>query len=290
MNDYKSIKLLCAIFFFLILSFVRSKAFLRPNKTNCLSETLMNLTNIYKLKKNSLAHEGLLFSFETVRWFNDLPISCICELQGCLPICCSKNCSWSVNNTKNLLNIFESDSRLPFKKTKFQDMWLFPWDPCPGYLRYALEPNSSDAQIRNIDQFHLLSNGSVYHPTISLIRNYSDYCIYMDTKIIEIHICLEISINNNKWKLESLTYILSVIISELFLTTTFIVYALLPQLHNVPGKNLCCYIVCLMIAFLANLFIRFNSPDEVDISTCITFGMLFNLHKKNFLFNCRQMF
>uniref|UniRef100_A0A182S9T6 G-protein coupled receptors family 2 profile 2 domain-containing protein n=1 Tax=Anopheles maculatus TaxID=74869 RepID=A0A182S9T6_9DIPT len=67
---------------------------------------------------------------------------------------------------------------------------------------------------------------------------------------------------------------LGMIISIPFLVATLIVYALIPDLRNIPGKSLMCYVFALTVSYVALILIKRsvfdNSPDW-----CTTIGYLY---------------
>lgn len=76
------------------------------------------------------------------------------------------------------------------------------------------------------------------------------------------------------------------IISIPFLVATLIVYALIPDLRNIPGKSLMCYVLMLMVSYLALILIKRSVFDgSPDWCTGIGYAYYFSVMSSFFWLN-----
>lgn len=66
--------------------------------------------------------------------------------------------------------------------------------------------------------------------------------------------------------------ILGMLLSVPFLLATFLVYACLPELRNVHGKCLLCYLVGLTTGYIVLAFLQLNGSNYIKPSTCQLIG------------------
>ena len=78
---------------------------------------------------------------------------------------------------------------------------------------------------------------------------------------------------NEKKDLKFTTYPIGMIVSMPFLLATFFVYACIPELRNVHGKSLMCYVSGLTVGYIS-LIITNMASLKAETSECITFGYL----------------
>ncbi|KAL1124011.1 hypothetical protein AAG570_001781 [Ranatra chinensis] len=143
-------------------------------------------------------------------------------------------------------------------------------DPCKGG-KYILRPDLDPK-----DTSYLDTRGLIYLPHGSV---YSDrYCIE-DVLLAKenvtvngtfVFLCFPEEVHNSKvtvWLPAGL------IVSCFFLFVTFVVYACLPSLHNLHGKNLMCYVFSLLVAFLCLAAMQLDLPVvSSSLHMCIFVG------------------
>lgn len=59
-----------------------------------------------------------------------------------------------------------------------------------------------------------------------------------------------------------------------FLIATFIVYAVLPELRNIHGKCLLCYLFFLTVAYSSLSLLKLKGNQYVEPTICRSFGFL----------------
>lgn len=147
---------------------------------------------------------------------------------------------------------------------------------CPDkMIRLMPDDSPDDDWILNID-------GSIY--AIDKIFNQSSYCIdwIENYNTITALICIELNNNNanneSNNKIQDIVYPIGILLSVPFLIATLIVYSMIPELKNLYGKTLMCYVGCLIVAFCLLFCARlvyFDSPLCTGIGKLIYCFCLF---------------
>ncbi|KAH8249927.1 hypothetical protein KR026_001692 [Drosophila bipectinata] len=182
---------------------------------------------------------------------------CACQLKSCVRLCCHHK--QLLNNNKCVeaeeqalafdysLNITQKDGQ---ERTVhiLKDMVVQQELPLPCFWHYSLHAESSEA-----DKWTLLEDGT-------LIRHYDE------ARLSKQQYCLQPSSSVSDWKYSLVPYNCAIeqskatsyvkIASVIFLGFTVGLYIWLPKLHSLQGK--CCnvYFVCLMVAFLLNVYTK----------------------------------
>lgn len=116
---------------------------------------------------------------------------------------------------------------------------------CPDKMLRLIPEESDD------DNWFIYKNGSIF--AINKIYHQSSYCIdwLKNFNIITALICIEMNDGGNydKIKAEDIVYPIGILLSVPFLIATLVVYSIIPELKNLYGKTLMCYVGCLVIAF-----------------------------------------
>lgn len=64
------------------------------------------------------------------------------------------------------------------------------------------------------------------------------------------------------------------LLSVPFLVATFLVYAILPELRNVHGKSLMCYLAGLFVGYPVLAYIQLYGNDYMEPKICISLGLI----------------
>ncbi|XP_028048144.1 G-protein coupled receptor Mth2 isoform X4 [Monomorium pharaonis] len=132
---------------------------------------------------------------------------------------------------------------------------------CPGRMFVALNPNQSDD-----DRIILQTNGSFIDVDGRIVPFWS-YCIDWKVTVnrIGILICLtEVESPSNEKELTTHNYV-GIMVSIPFLIVTFLVYAITPELRNLYGKTLMCYVICLIIAYVFLILLNFIHMSPIPV-------------------------
>ncbi|KAF7995144.1 hypothetical protein HCN44_004616 [Aphidius gifuensis] len=146
---------------------------------------------------------------------------------------------------------------------------------CPDKMIRLMPDDSPD------DNWILNTDGSIY--AIDKIFNQSSYCIDWteNYNTITALICIELTNDNDnnesRNKLQDIVYPIGILLSVPFLIATLIVYSMIPELKNLYGKTLMCYVGCLIVAFcllFCGRLVYFGSPLCTGIAFSIYFSFL----------------
>jgi len=66
-------------------------------------------------------------------------------------------------------------------------------------------------------------------------------------------------------------YHVGIIVSIPFLVATFLVYAITPELRNLYGKTLMCYVICLIIGYIFLILVNYIYMSPIRV-LCISTG------------------
>ncbi|XP_062550724.1 G-protein coupled receptor Mth2-like isoform X3 [Armigeres subalbatus] len=179
---------------------------------------------------------------------------CICQVSKCVRLCCpigqwylrvgeTTNCVdksddfpvilltnvTTITNEIRLGNIFEEKA-----------YGFLPQKPCPELL------------IEDIEQWALDDSGSII--LREMVIPQEEYCLAVqdDTGVAAAYFCPLVD-------QASITHSIGLILSIPFLIATLLIYACIPELRNIHGKSLICYIFALTNSFVVLLIMHFRS-------------------------------
>lgn len=118
-------------------------------------------------------------------------------------------------------------------------------DACPGSI-FSLNVNEEDGE----DKVALQADGNLFVESLDRIVPPWDYCFGWKTSLDKVGILICLNSKNIQASAEQNTaHMVGIIISIPFLFATFLVYAITPELRNLYGKTLMCYVFCLITAY-----------------------------------------
>ncbi|KAI4482567.1 hypothetical protein M0804_008420 [Polistes exclamans] len=225
--------------------------------------------NIQRYENGSIFHDGTLYPTNLYWIQNNTIRGCVCELRPCMRKCCRDGevlsdgeiakCKKIQNHT--VLPDIKADkeqftSEIQHIKNIADHYILLQNNFCPN-KSYKLEPENFEE-----DKFIFEANGTLH--VGSIIYPQWNFCIdwHESLKKITVLICFqpeEQSVLPTRQRI----YPIMTIVSIPFLIITFIVYAIIPELRNIYGKTLMCYVACLTISycFLINLQLKYLPPE-----------------------------
>jgi hypothetical protein len=147
------------------------------------------------------------------------------------------------------------------------------WNPCVGRNRYPLNPH-----VYEDEKWYLLSNGSILRPLTKesedRLLNYSQYCLARvrshEYSEYLVFFCEEASPEDDSG---GVVYSFGMLASVPFLTTTYIVYWLLPDLRNLHGLTLRGYVGCLATAYGMLAVVQLTPQEQIPYVICIALGI-----------------
>ncbi|XP_035904477.1 uncharacterized protein LOC118508837 [Anopheles stephensi] len=232
----------------------------REPSINCPLSERIDLTEGVPDSQGSVRFAGNIYSPENYTTSGENHrYSCVCAQRKCVYVCCyhidrskCEESSLPVNRTSSsngwMASVLEEvDLR------ESREFWLIyatppAWSSMPGY---ALQISGHEGELFNDGSFAY--GTKVYASRTYCINPAEDSMPYVWIKETDEH--LEV----HRW------HSLGMIISIPFLVATLIVYALIPDLRNIPGKSLMCYVFALAVSYMALILIKRsvfdNSPD-----------------------------
>ena len=232
---------------------------------------------------------GTNYTSEAIQVRNYTIFGCPCMSRPCIPMCCPssllfRNGQCLPSNRTNLISfppMFDSENFTMLNNSlNEQDYHIFVWNPCSRYKSYndnkerrtfKLTPTTVKTQA-----YQFLNNGTIYKTHTKEKLDYNDYCfgeILLTENEYSVVFCETVKKSTHLVKVKRV----GVLISVGFLLMTLMVYIILPELRNIHGQILCCYIICLAIAY-ANLGIsNFLSSTAITKLWCRCSGELNNV-------------
>lgn len=215
-----------------------------------------------------LHHEGVAYPADQ-RWTDgNLTYGCVCRLRECVRKCCADDevlredltkkpmCEKMPRDGNETTTPQPHAARTPELRlspdrqadeiqdvVELRDHFRLVYQDfvCPGGI-YALDPEYKE------DKYVLQANGSLVTADGKVFPLW-DYCLdwQVTYERIGVLVCLTprpVSPEKNT------AHLVGIVVSIPFLLATFLVYAITPELRNLYGKTLMCYVVCLIVAYL----------------------------------------
>lgn len=216
---------------------------------------ILDQNKINKFENGSIVYNKLMYPTESYHVFGNKTYGCICNLQSCLRKCCKENeilgegirpnCTRLSSESfiqkslvleRNQLAVeIQEISRLSDQFFLIEDM------QCSENLsKLLLEPENIEE-----DAYVLQANGTLQTYNGDKYEAWN-YCLDWKepSKKIAVLVC-----TFNVSTTTSNPVDAGIIISIPFFFATFFVYAIIPELRNLYGKTLMCYVACLVVAY-----------------------------------------
>ncbi|XP_055619910.1 G-protein coupled receptor Mth2-like isoform X2 [Toxorhynchites rutilus septentrionalis] len=172
---------------------------------------------------------------------------CLCQVAKCVRLCCPVG-EWFSSDAKCVVlndsfrvsvNIESAEGIGVTNLLETNKFGFVHQKPCPGLLR-------EDADDWFIDDTGAIRMMDVVFPQ-------DEYCLAVEANASTAipHVC-------PFFEEAKITYSLGIVLSIPFLVATLLIYACIPDLRNIHGKSLICYVLALTIAYVVLLLINFN--------------------------------
>lgn len=251
----------------------------------CPKEASVDLTNAKRNATGFLTESGNFFPIEIVRNEEGTFHGCICDVKSCVPLCSSSKEKHSTeilkhkffgNDLAKILPVYTTSLTLENAKDTPLELKerfnFFVWNSCIGGHWNYLDPDEYKT-----GEWNLLKNGSLFFTR----QNETEYLFELG------RYCLRQISNNTSYIPMVCTVFASDpfdmvmciggLISMPFLIATIFVYSVLPELKNIHGANLRCYLCCLLFSYMV-LTIDLLSPPDFNIGNlCLTLGKAENI-------------
>ncbi|XP_037905125.1 G-protein coupled receptor Mth2-like isoform X2 [Hermetia illucens] len=221
----------------------------------------VNITGGKRLSDGSITFEGVNYPLKyigtwDIKYINlTLPVDaephfrgCICKIKTCIRMCCEGSKAFSNDTCKEPtlpVNRYINVTYGPGNITTVEPSKAF------GIIHgvvcsdgYYLSPKMYD-----FDKWIMQKDGRIYIEESQVYRSKDQYCLSPSeesdtTMALNPFLCFE-----NSDTSRSIIYSVALFISVPFIILTFIVYAALPELRNLHGKTLCCYLFALALGY-----------------------------------------
>uniref|UniRef100_A0A182Q5Y6 G-protein coupled receptors family 2 profile 2 domain-containing protein n=1 Tax=Anopheles farauti TaxID=69004 RepID=A0A182Q5Y6_9DIPT len=214
----------------------------------------VNITDGERLPNGDIRHNGVIYNatyyrtidydyadFATKRNVPSYIRGCLCAVRVCVRLCCGENeylarrCLPAEPNMPIMVNV----SAMEAINLRNHSLYGFLYGkPCEQV--YELLPEESSA-----DEWIVARNGSIIIAEDLLITR-NQYCIAprLNSTYASGLVCFT-STEEFKYNL----YPIGMLLSVPFLLLTFLVYACIPDLQNMHGKSLMCYVLGLSVGY-----------------------------------------
>ncbi|XP_015514294.1 G-protein coupled receptor Mth isoform X3 [Neodiprion lecontei] len=235
------------------------------------------LTNASRMENGSVIFDGRIFPQETVWSDGEVTFGCPCEaFPPCIRTCCSPgewmNGSTCIRPTNETVNpVRPLDKYLVPEIRSMNELsdvfYTIPNIICPSEDKYALDPEEFPDQ----DMYTLHADG-VMTTADSQVLSPDKYCIglTMEDQSILVAVCH----NSAPIKPPKVGWPIGMIVSIPFLVVTGAIYAILPELRNIYGKTLMCYVACLTIAYAFLTVVQLAPTDDMELWLCQTLAFV----------------
>lgn len=259
-----------------------------PDKPNmpCSVRNSINITGAVNLINGNYKLGSIEYSHDIVGWYDYESINmthkkdtaghlraCICNQRSCIRMCCPINqmfvsesfeCS-SINETiSTTFNITTSNGKVK-RVDILKNFEIIYGRVCDS--SYFLTPS-----IYPEDEWKLDENGSI-HLSNGLIITKEEYCLsptYEDNST-------ELTINpllcfKDVENVKSRIYGYAMILSLPFMVITILIYMIIPELRNLHGKSLSCYLLGLVVGYSCLGYILVQNGIVPTDSKCKALG------------------
>lgn len=214
----------------------------------------VNITDGERLPNGDIRHNGVVYNstyyrtidydyvdFATKTFVKEYIRGCLCAVRICVRLCCrvneyfNRSCTPSADYVPVMANLSQSKAIDLRQNERFGFLY---GKPCPHV--YELLPTESPA-----DEWVVARNGSIIVAEEMLLHR-NQYCLAQqgDNDYITGMVCFD---QNDEFKYN--LYPIGMLLSVPFLLMTFFVYACIPELRNMHGKSLMCYVLGLSVGY-----------------------------------------
>ncbi|XP_077254742.1 putative G-protein coupled receptor Mth-like 3 isoform X2 [Temnothorax americanus] len=234
-------------------------------------------------KNRSIFHNGIDYPAE-LRWTGgNFTYGCTCRLRNCIRKCCRDDqvlrnskegaiCQEMSQNDTTMLASSAAKQHLRLSRDQLSEeiqhidelkkhFLLVQGNVCPGNTFFVLNPDEYDE-----DKIVLQANGSFVDADGKVIP-FWNYCIDWKVTVgrIGVLVCYTPEMELN----EHTHHHVGIMVSIPFLVATFLVYAITPELRNLYGKTLMCYVISLIIAYVFLILVNYIYMSPIRV-LCFT--------------------
>uniref|UniRef100_A0A2M4BL65 Putative g-protein coupled receptor mth2 n=1 Tax=Anopheles marajoara TaxID=58244 RepID=A0A2M4BL65_9DIPT len=238
----------------------------------CSEQESVDITNGTKNSDGTVEYHGVQYS--SAQYFQDGNIrrGCICLVRQCIHVCEAHNIT-RVEMTELYANVSDASGKNSHKINLAAD----------NRFHLILEAPHCDGfwLVLEQDYVNVTSKGDLN--LNDHILNYSQFCMLPKREEGDFHPAY---CEAEASDLPHQIYAFGFLISLPFLVATFVVYAILPELQNVAGKSLMCYVASLAVSYLLLALGRIDVYDYQSVACRATaYTLYFTLMASFFWLN-----
>ncbi|XP_055702005.1 G-protein coupled receptor Mth2-like isoform X3 [Phlebotomus papatasi] len=198
---------------------------------------------------------------------------CICRVKNCIKYCCPKRqisynreCIESNDNSAVIVDVIEEDGNVTNSVDVEKRFGVVYGKPCSSM--YSLDP----VEYPEEDSYKLQYDGQL-RTADDFLRDKNEYCFARTLSenksleaITQVFVCFP-----DQMKSKFFIYPIGMLLSVPFLVVTFLVYAFIPELRNLHGKSLMCYVLGLAVGYTFLSLVHLEVPSDKEF-WCIFMG------------------
>ncbi|XP_055619911.1 G-protein coupled receptor Mth2-like isoform X3 [Toxorhynchites rutilus septentrionalis] len=249
-------------------------AFLSNGELPCEFLDSINISNGTRHPDGSIVFDDIRYESSNYAWIDydltengtviDVPAyarGCVCQVKSCVWLCCTKDFIQYGEPYPTCFGFNES-AELPVKMDSGLDhVEVVDLMAQRGIFKALRSEQCDDLTNAHSDEWNMDKNGHVNSLHSVKIRQH-EYCLLQpaeSSEETELYYCPQTVMNGGDKNI-SLSYssIIGIVLSIPFLVATLLIYACIPDLRNIHGKSLICYVLALTIAYVVLLLINFN--------------------------------
>lgn len=233
----------------------------------------------------SFFYNGTVYSADLLWTDGNFTYACVCRKRNCIKKCCRSDEVLRENPEKKAMcqKMSQNNTELATRAARTPDLYLPPEKMAKeirhiGKLRdyFLLVENelvcSTNSMLLNPNDFPednviLQANGSLLN---SEKKDYPVWNYCLDWQVTYDQVGIMVCVIPETESPNETAHFVGMIISIPFLVATFLVYAITPELRNLYGKTLMCYVICLITGYvfliLAN-YIHISPMRELCVMT-----------------------
>lgn len=253
----------------------------------------VNITNGIRNDDGSITHNRITYTEQDYAEFNYTFLNkthrkdvephlraCTCNDKPCVRLCCEPGqvyrpgirCHPYKGAFDVPIDVYKGHNEVA--KVQLEEYFSHTWSkPCDQvYMPTSMLKNLTKVE----DEWRLLENGRVLHVNKQQIHEQNDYCLMITeqqhTRQLSAKLVLCFGKSPSDIKYTLLPYCM--LASIPFLLATFFVYVCLPELRNMHGKCLLCYLIGLTVGYFTLALVQLNGSNYVAPTLCHTAGFI----------------
>ncbi|KAH0946282.1 hypothetical protein HN011_011867 [Eciton burchellii] len=228
------------------------------------------------LENGSFLHNDVVYPADLHWTDGNLTYGCICRMRDCINKCCH-NDEVLHRDHKNRMACQKISLHDKLESTKIRTSYLrLSADRMAEKIQHIRKLAEHFRLVEHLvncpnrtftfspddyeqDHIVLQANGSVVDVD-GKIYPFWNYCIDWQSTLdrIGVVVCLMPDMQTASSNKEEFTaHHVGIIVSIPFLVATFLVYAIIPELRNLYGKTLMCYVICLITAYIFLILVNY---------------------------------